>query len=258
MAGFFRRVDLITVRETLSVRYLQGLGVSENVAQALDPAFAMESEPCGGPGAHFVASCDAVGLNLSALIAKWRAGGELQPLLEEGARFAEAVTSQGLGVLLVPHVTAENRSLLEDDEAVLQMLLARVRERNDQVVLLDGNLRSAQIKWVISQCRFFIGARTHSTIASISSGVPTISIAYSRKARGMNQDVFGHQDYVLETPQLSCETLLVKLRLLQQNEQSIRMFLRHKQPDMIEGARRNVRALAELLTLDRRTQGRRG
>jgi len=43
----------------------------------------------------------------------------------------------------------------------------------------------------------FAGARTHSTIAALSSGVPTLSFAYSIKARGINRDLFGHTEYCM-------------------------------------------------------------
>jgi polysaccharide pyruvyl transferase WcaK-like protein len=58
---------------------------------------------------------------------------------------------------------------------------------------VPGNIGARQVKWVISKCRYFIGARTHATVAAFSTGVPTISIAYSKKARGINRDIFGHE-----------------------------------------------------------------
>jgi colanic acid/amylovoran biosynthesis protein len=50
---------------------------------------------------------------------------------------------------------------------------------------------ASQIKYVISNLRFFIGARTRATIAALSSGIPTVSIAYGVKAKGINKDLFG-------------------------------------------------------------------
>ncbi len=43
----------------------------------------------------------------------------------------------------------------------------------------------------------FAGARTHSTIAALSSIVPTLSFGYSIKSRGINWDIFGHDDYCM-------------------------------------------------------------
>ena len=51
--------------------------------------------------------------------------------------------------------------------------------------------------------RAFAGARTHATIAAISSCVPTLSLAYSRKARGLNQDVFGSQEYCVQPSEIT-------------------------------------------------------
>ena len=40
----------------------------------------------------------------------------------------------------------------------------------------------------------FVGARTHATIAAYSTGVPTLSIGYSVKARGIARDLFGGEE----------------------------------------------------------------
>jgi colanic acid/amylovoran biosynthesis protein len=87
--------------------------------------------------------------------------------------------------------------------------------------MMDSTLNAAQIKQVISQCRFFIGARTHATIAALSSIVPTVSIAYSIKAKGINQDLFGHQDAVIDSSEVSQTSLLAGLKWLHTNEQEL-------------------------------------
>ena len=87
---------------------------------------------------------------------------------------------------------------------------------------MDSDLNAAQIKQVISECRFFLGARTHATIAALSSVVPTVSIAYSAKAKGINQDLYGHQDAVLESAEVNQTSLLDSLKWLRTNEQELR------------------------------------
>ena len=44
---------------------------------------------------------------------------------------------------------------------------------------------SREAKWLISKCDWFCGTRMHSTIAGLSSGVPTSTLAYSGKAQGV-------------------------------------------------------------------------
>ena len=66
------------------------------------------------------------------------------------------------------------------------------KEAKHQIRVLPEGLNASEIKWIISQCSAFIGARTHSTIAALSSSVPTISLGYSLKAKGINEDIFGN------------------------------------------------------------------
>ncbi len=53
--------------------------------------------------------------------------------------------------------------------------------------------------------------RTHATIAAYSTGVPTLVVGYSVKARGIARDLFGTEDgYVLPVQQLKESDELTK------------------------------------------------
>ena len=68
-----------------------------------------------------------------------------------------------------------------------------------------------QQKYIISQCRFFVGARTHSTIAAYSTCVPTLVVGYSVKARGIARDLFGDENnYIIPVQELKQEDDLLK------------------------------------------------
>ena len=67
------------------------------------------------------------------------------------------------------------------------------------------------LKGYISRCSFFVGARTHSTIAAYSTGVPTLVIGYSVKSRGIATDLFGTYDnYVLPVQELDDPQALIR------------------------------------------------
>ena len=79
-----------------------------------------------------------------------------------------------------------------------------------------------ELKYLISNCRFFLGARTHATIAAYSTGVPTLVLGYSVKSRGIARDLFGTEEgYVLPVQKLTRPEELTKafLRLMDQEEQ---------------------------------------
>lgn len=252
MAGFLNRLDLITVRETVSQDYLHGIGVRDQVHLVADPAFLLEPEAL--PLDTLVpaeAGAGLLGLNLSPLVDQARYGRrpqDAQATVGEVLRFIEsAVRDHDLSVVLVPHVDPLTGGPGNSDSAYLGPILAGVGHLGPRVSLAPSHLNAAQLKHLIGTCRFFIGARTHATIASLSSGVPTLSIAYSIKARGLNRDLFGHERYVLPTPQLSAASLTAGLETLLADEASIRELLGRRIPEWQQRARQSACLLARHL-----------
>ena len=72
------------------------------------------------------------------------------------------------------------------------------------------NHTASEYKGLISNCFVFIGARTHSTIASRSSYVPTVAIAYSVKAYGILKDIFGEvgNDLIVDVKSITLQNLI--------------------------------------------------
>jgi len=219
------RMTRIMVRESVSYDYLVNTLKLDNVEQIVDPAFVLMPQEISC--AHFwpkEGGSGILGVNVSPLIERYKKPG--QNLANEVAVFIyKAVQEKGFGVLLVPHVVPLNGIDKNNDAAYMAQILERCTELGGYVKMVPSNLNAAQLKHVISRLRFFIGARTHATIAALSSSVPTVSIAYSIKARGINRDLFGHEDMVLPVPAVSLDTLDVCLRYLDENEYSLRNAL---------------------------------
>jgi polysaccharide pyruvyl transferase WcaK-like protein len=72
----------------------------------------------------------------------------------------------------------------------------------------------------------------YSTIAALSSSVPTISIGYSMKARGINKDIFKHLDWLLPVSELNAETLLGKMQKLLSCKEAVREHLDNTIPEI--------------------------
>jgi colanic acid/amylovoran biosynthesis protein len=157
----------------------------------------------------------------------------------------------GFNVVLIPHVVdaRPTAKLDRNDHLFLSQIAQRARNR-DRVVLADAFLRAGEMKYLISRCRFFIGSRTHSTISALSSGVPTISLSYSMKSRGINQDVLGNQDFLLPVDGLSLERLQHMFRQVMAREEEIKATLRNRIPAVKDMARKNAKCLGELLGVD--------
>ncbi len=107
-------------------------------------------------------------------------------------------------IYLIPHVVREDRGELIDK--IENDLVASKEILN----MYEGNIKVAPVfetpieaKTFISNMDIFIGSRMHATIASFSTGVPTIPIAYSRKFEGLFSNL--DYNYVIDATELSTE-----------------------------------------------------
>ncbi|HEY1138603.1 MAG TPA: polysaccharide pyruvyl transferase family protein [Lysobacter sp.] len=244
--GHLARMNFIAVRESASYRYLtEKLGLG-NVVLMADPAFMLGRETIDYT--RFWPRCPngVLGVNISALIERYKR--PEQDLRAEVAEFIRrAVRDYGLGVLLVPHVNPLQGEHNGGDATYMADLMERLQDLGDRVTMMPHELNAAQIKYVISQLRFFVGARTHSTIAALSSGVPTVSIAYSVKARGINRDLFGNEDAVLPTTELSADRLQRSLDWLIQEERLLQETLARRIPELQEQAKTAAARVSNVL-----------
>ncbi len=111
-----------------------------------------------------------------------------------------------------------------------------MKTSEEKIILLPPIYNASETKWIISKMRLFAGARTHSTIAALSSYVPTLSFAYSIKAKGINKDVFGHEDYCLNPEKLTPETVVEKIESMLEKEKEIRSELKAAIPKIKDEA----------------------
>ena len=118
----------------------------------------------------------------------------------------------------------------------------------NRVSLLEDN-NCEILKGYISRCRFFIGARTHATIAAYSTNVPTLVIGYSVKAKGIAKDIFGtYENYVLPVQSLSNKDDLINaFEWMKDNEDDIRKHLNEFMPGYKEKALQGKVEIEKLL-----------
>ena len=109
--------------------------------------------------------------------------------------------------------------------SVLNYLYKKFKLSNRVIFVQENNAMS--LKYIISQCCMFIGARTHSTIAAYSTCVPTLVLGYSIKAKGIAKDLFGnYENYVLPTQELSTVNDLINaFKWMDSNKDQIRSHL---------------------------------
>ncbi len=184
-----KKVTGIFVRESMTLEYLNSKNIKDNVFLVADPAFLLRPiEPVWVPKIDD----GAIGINLSPLMSKYLTDGHHQKWVILAAQIVREIYKRtNRKIYLIPHVTSPN----SNDYSFLAEVLSLLE--GVDVVLIGDRYNAAEIKWIISKMTVFVGARTHSTLAALSTYVPTLSFVYSIKARGINRDIFGHEKFCI-------------------------------------------------------------
>jgi len=224
----FESMALKVVRESFSEKILLDEFKTSNVLRMPDSAFTLQSSKVNVEKFWPETSENGVlGLNVSPLVERF--SGNSGGVSRQTAIFIrEIVSTRGMSVLLIPHVTPLDGGSKNNDYEYLHSILKKVSDLGGKVQIMNPQFNSVETKYVISQCRYFIGARTHATIAAISSGLPTISIAYSAKAKGINADIFGNEPVVLSLNNLNADSLISAFDFLVNNEGRLIAILNEK------------------------------
>lgn len=208
--------SLIVARESISYNFLKK--INQNTVLLSDPAFQLNKVDRELPEGFIEGN--TIGINVSPLIIGCEKSNGIT--LENYKNLIEWILKEtDCNIALIPHVVVENN----DDREPLEFLYNLYKNTNRVVLLPDCNCE--EIKGYISRCRFFIGARTHATIAAYSTKVPTLVVGYSVKAKGIAKDIFGqYENYVIPVQSLKEKNDLTNsFKWIYDNEQKIKEHL---------------------------------
>lgn len=227
--------DMISARESITYNAVVNAGI-KNVIYCPDTAFVLQPEVTCLPN-EFIPG-KTVGFNISPLIMNKAKKGEL--LLDNYRRAIEyLLENTAYAVALIPHVAWKNNN----DSEPLYDLYQQYKESGRICIISD--LPAPKIKFCISQCKYFIGARTHASIAAYSTGVPTLVLGYSVKSRGIAKDLFGtDENFVIDYKSVNDEKAILNgLLWIMKNEMTIKNVLEEKQREYtakIKQLKRNI------------------
>lgn len=235
-----KRYSGIIARESLTWQALVQAGLKEKSFLVPDPAFLLETVKLPLPEEFLEGN--TLGLNVSPMVVERECiPGITMNNYRELIRHVLEHTN--LNVALIPHVIWKN----SDDRVVLKELHQEFRNSGRVVLIEDCDC--TQLKGYIARCRFFIGARTHATIAAYSSLIPTLVVGYSVKARGIALDLFGTwENYVMPVQGLERnEELIAGFEWLQREEETVKKRLRTVMPAYLERARQAGKMIVRLM-----------
>jgi len=238
MLKILKTHHLITARESITYNALLDRGL-KNVKPVADVAFLLETEAIVLPS-NFI-SGNTVAINASPLTARKETSKHI--LRQNILRLIEFIlASTDMSVALISHVTMP----MDNDFAYLQDIYKEIKDKS-RVSLIGANYNAKQLKYIISQCRFGVFARTHASIAAYSTCVPSIAIGYSVKAQGIAKDL-NMEKYVIPINDITeITTLMEMFRNVCKEESEIKLNLKNLNQMVKERASHNLISLNEIL-----------
>lgn len=216
-----RLFDLILARESITRGILEKNGLT-NVQLCADGAFTMEKEELPLPKGW--QEGNTLGFNFSPLV--WKKNPASHQAAFDLVR--HIVDTTDMTIAFTPHVIEPGN---DDYECLTEFY--KEFESTGRVLLLPNDLNAIQYKGYISRMRFFIGARTHATIAAYSTLVPTMVLGYSVKSKGIAQDIFGEEKLVLSLSEISdSQKLITKFEEMTRDESEIVTTLANSIPEI--------------------------
>ena len=187
MIDDINKYSYIVVREKLSYNIFDScVSDKSKILKVCDPAFHLPIKETPLP--NNFANKNTLGINFSPVM--FADVNDPDDIMYQNAYtlMNYVLAETDMHICLIPHVYNIEKNA--QDIKVLRNIYQRYAE-NDRVSLVDQELSCTELKYIISKCRFFIGARTHATIAAYSTEVPCIALSYSIKSRGIAMDLFG-------------------------------------------------------------------
>ncbi|WP_395549348.1 MULTISPECIES: polysaccharide pyruvyl transferase family protein [unclassified Lacrimispora] len=231
------KYSLIFARESITYEALCKKGLKNKTYLFPDPAFALK--PMHSPLPKELKGKRIVGINISPLIFKYEEGNSaIKDGYDKIIRYLLDETVYE--IMFIPHVVKRNNN----DETIITKL---AEQYNSNRISILEDRRADELKYCISKCDFFVGARTHSTIAAYSSCVPTLVIGYSVKASGIAKDIFGvDEEYVVDVREVTSGDSIFKCFFnLFTRKNEIREYLESFMPDYINKTRDAVDLLVK-------------
>lgn len=215
----------IYARESLTAEVLTNLGLKD-VATFPDPAFILEPEICELPQ---IFTGDVIGINLSNYVVgdynlNTNFGNEIKKLIEY------ILQETKLNILLIPHVLWKGQ-----DDRIITNYIIESYKNNPRISALDSNSYNyCQLRYIISQCKYFIGARTHSIISAYSTCTPAIALGYSIKSKGIAKDLKLPKELIVDSKNYTKDELLISFKYLLNSGEEIRNHLQKVMPGYIK------------------------
>lgn len=210
-----KNVDLMFIREDISVRLLRSLGVGQNVIRTVDSGFGFHGD--GKINLRSILNISNDYPIVGITVRKWLKKDGQDSYEESIAHFADHIINHYLvNVVFIPQVTAVYH---RDDDREVGHRIQKTMKMKELAFVMGERYDHHTIKSIYSQVDFTVGTRFHSVIFSLTSNVPAIAIEYEHKTSGIMHDL-ALDEWVIKIEDLTSKKLIVLFdKLIQKSEE---------------------------------------
>jgi len=162
-------------------------------------------------------------------------------------QLCQHLLDQQYHILLLPHTFRPGRHQPDNCDFGVCLLVKENFAENAAVRVLEEDLSPIELKSLISQAQLHIGARYHTIIAALSSGVPCVSLSWHHKYRDLML-MYGLEDFVYEEVESDAiDILLGQVDKMGSGLAGYRSQLKEKQTEMLKQVEENTQMAAEII-----------
>ena len=220
-------VDLLTVREPVSLNVLSSLGIpSSDEFCTLDTAFALRSADKKN-GQKLLAS-EGVDVNLAPILTvsvrHWRfykkghKTGHLQYVNAVTTALKQFAARQKVQIVFLSTATTLGGYKVSDIPYAME--IAGRLDLPVKPVVMKGEYRPEELKDMYSVADLHFGTRMHSCILAISAKTPAVAVIYEEKTRGLMR-LLKMEDWMIDIETIDGAALLALLNLAWQSRNAI-------------------------------------
>ncbi|MFX0205927.1 MAG: polysaccharide pyruvyl transferase family protein, partial [Candidatus Hodarchaeota archaeon] len=149
-----------------------------------------------------------------------------------------------LSILMVPYSISPNNSNPKRNDLALAKLVASNCKAS--LAVIEEDLSPSLLKSIIAASHIHVGARYHSVVAALSSGVPCVSIAWHVKYKEI-MAMYGMESLTWHFRQDRVEKLYASVSQVIEHASTIRAHLERKQKNIQNLVEENTREFIKVL-----------
>jgi colanic acid/amylovoran biosynthesis protein len=255
---FLKRAKLITVRDDISKKYLEDIGITDtnlvsDLAFLLEPATRNRIDYILNKKVDINTKKHVIGISASQLI-HTRAFSDIKDVTEKYSKYITMMANitdyiikkYNVTVFFISHSTAPRANDIIIHEEIYKQVINK-----KEVIMFNEEYTSNELKGIIGICKMFIGCRMHANIAAVSQCIPTIALSYGHKFHGGLKPILNDKINIINLESSSYVDLYpdicTSIDYVWNNRSIIREILNNKMVLINEKANLNIELVTQAL-----------